>query len=374
MYPATKALSHIGPNGTESFTYRGAEWHRYSANGKTFLYDGDNVLADIAGGTDALYVTPFLDQNLSMTTAAGTYYYSQDGLGSVRTLTDSTGAAVNSYDFLAFGGAHQPGTSVTVEQRYTYTGREKNPESALMYYRYRQYDPRVGRFGARDPFASTYLAMVAFEKRRTLPEHVYVYVSGSPVRLHDIFGLAEIKVDVTFYDTDFFADENLGNITLTRSVWCDGTDVKVGPETKTGGGKTSFWWGSAMVEGKSLVDDAEKKCSYGDGKYITFNTSVSDGAAWWFSAGIGLATTAATSAATGSGEAGAAAGIAAGVFTDWYFEGNDYHTRRYLVCCCYCEDDKTKPTWTEEYHKDKGSIVSEVYHKDSDSGEGICAD
>ena len=94
-----RMLSHAGPNGTENFTYRGAEWHRASANGKSFLYDGDNVLADIAGGvTDAFYVTPFLDQNLSMTKAGLTYYYTQDGLGSVRTLTDSVGAVVNSYD------------------------------------------------------------------------------------------------------------------------------------------------------------------------------------------------------------------------------------------------------------------------------------
>jgi len=147
-----RMLSHTGPGGSESFTYRGAEWHRASADGKSFLCDGDNVLADISGGvTDAFYVTPFLDQNLSMTTSAGTYYYSQDGLGSVRTLTDAAGAVVNSYDYLPFGRAYQPGTSVTVEQRYTYTGRELNPASALMYYRYRQYDPRVGRFGARDP-------------------------------------------------------------------------------------------------------------------------------------------------------------------------------------------------------------------------------
>ncbi len=147
-----RMLEHTGPKGTEVFTYRGAGWHRCSANGTSFLYDGDNVLADIAGGaTTSFYVTPFLDQNLSITNSVGTYYYSEDGLGSVRTLTDSAGAAVNNYDYLPFGGAHQPGTNVTVEQRYTYTGREKNPESALMYYRYRQYDPRVGRFGARDP-------------------------------------------------------------------------------------------------------------------------------------------------------------------------------------------------------------------------------
>jgi len=173
-----RMLSHTGPSGTESFTYRGAEWHRYSADGKTFLYDGDNVLADIADTTTtAFYVTPFLDQNLSMTTAAGTYYYSQDGLGSVRTLTDSSGDLKNTYDFLAFGGAHQPGTNVTVEQRYTYTGREKNPESALMYYRYRQYDPRVGRFGARDPIGYR------------VDPNLYLYVAARSIQSSDPLGL-----------------------------------------------------------------------------------------------------------------------------------------------------------------------------------------
>jgi RHS repeat-associated protein len=152
-------VRHEGLAGVEVFGYRGAEWHRYSqataSGGMSFLYDGDNVLADIAGGTaTSFYVTPFLDQNLSITTDSSTYYYSQDGLGSVRTLTDSSGVLKNEYDYLPFGGAHQPGTKVTVDQRYTYTGRELNPTSDLMYYRYRQYDPRVGRFGGRDPIGT----------------------------------------------------------------------------------------------------------------------------------------------------------------------------------------------------------------------------
>ncbi|MHC5058223.1 MAG: recombinase family protein, partial [Planctomycetota bacterium] len=94
-----RMLRHEGPSGVEVFAYRGAEWHWFSQNGKQFLYDGDNVLADIDSDIDAFYVTPSLDQNLSITTGGSTYYYSQDGLGSVRTLTDSAGAVVNSYDF-----------------------------------------------------------------------------------------------------------------------------------------------------------------------------------------------------------------------------------------------------------------------------------
>jgi RHS repeat-associated protein len=64
-----------------------------------------------------------------------------------------------------------------VKQRYTYTGREVNPAGAGMYYRWRAYDPRVGRFGERDPIA--YVAGTG----------LYAYVGAAPLRLRDAFGL-----------------------------------------------------------------------------------------------------------------------------------------------------------------------------------------
>ena len=103
-----------------------------------------------------------------------TYYYSHDGLGSVRTLTDSSGTLENTYDFLPFGNLLGSGTSGTVDQRYTYTGREDNPAASLMYYRRRSYDSSVGRFGARDT-----------------PSHGadYVYAQSNPTTMTDPFGL-----------------------------------------------------------------------------------------------------------------------------------------------------------------------------------------
>jgi len=62
------------------------------------------VVADLDGITiTKLYVTPFLDQNVSVTDVAGgtTHYYTQDGLGSVRTLTNSASVVQNSYDYEA---------------------------------------------------------------------------------------------------------------------------------------------------------------------------------------------------------------------------------------------------------------------------------
>ncbi len=167
-----------GPAGAESSAYRGAEWHRKSIGSTDLLYDGDNVIADKQGGGVAkFYVTPFLDQNLSMTADSSTYYYSQDGLGSVRTLTDSTGTLTNNYDYAPFGGPYALNTSVTVSQRYSYTGREANPVSPTMYYRHRTYLSRIGRFVQRDPIL--YAGGI----------NLYEYASSRPINVTDAHGL-----------------------------------------------------------------------------------------------------------------------------------------------------------------------------------------
>jgi RHS repeat-associated protein len=49
------------------------------------------------------------------------------------------------YDYTAFGESYAPNTSITIDQRYTYTGREKNPVSDSMYYRTRPYSTNLGR-------------------------------------------------------------------------------------------------------------------------------------------------------------------------------------------------------------------------------------
>ena len=66
-------------------------------------------------------------------------------------MTDSAGGVVNRYDYSGFGEKWTPGTSTTVDNRFTYTGRAKNPVSGTQYSRYRTYDSSLGRFLHRDP-------------------------------------------------------------------------------------------------------------------------------------------------------------------------------------------------------------------------------
>ncbi|HNK51158.1 MAG TPA: RHS repeat-associated core domain-containing protein [Nitrospira sp.] len=108
--------------------------------------------------------------------ADGTLYYHQDGLGTVTELTDINGAVAKAYAYDAYGNIlESPGT---VDQPYTYTGREYDSESGLYYYRARYYDPGTGRLLQKDPIGS-FLRDV----------NLYAYVTANPVNGVDPLGL-----------------------------------------------------------------------------------------------------------------------------------------------------------------------------------------
>ncbi|GIW91987.1 MAG: hypothetical protein KatS3mg110_0028 [Pirellulaceae bacterium] len=73
-----------------------------------------------------------------------------DHLGTVRDLIDSAGNVVNHLRYEAFGRITSE-TNAAVDFLFAYTGREREEESGLFYYRARYYDPAVGRFISEDP-------------------------------------------------------------------------------------------------------------------------------------------------------------------------------------------------------------------------------
>ena len=105
-----------------------------------------------------------------------TYYYHKDGLGSITTITDTSGNVVQTYVYDTFGKIVQQTGSV--ENVYTYTGREWDAEAGLYYYRARYYDPTLGRFINGDP--------IGFAGGDV---NFYVYVQNNPVNFVDPFGL-----------------------------------------------------------------------------------------------------------------------------------------------------------------------------------------
>ncbi|MDH5252396.1 MAG: hypothetical protein OEW25_03635, partial [Nitrospira sp.] len=123
-----------------------------SALSTSYVYDGEDILLEYDGVNvlQARYTHgPGIDEPIAVTKGGSTFFYHQDGLGTVTDLTDSSGATAKSYSYDAYGNiVDQIGT---LDQPYTYTSRELDVESGLYYYRARSYDSTAGRFLEKDP-------------------------------------------------------------------------------------------------------------------------------------------------------------------------------------------------------------------------------
>lgn len=151
-----------------------------SVNGTitTFVYDGAHVLADYDGGGSlvARYTHgTWIDELVSVRRSGATYFYLQDALGSVARILDANRNTVNSYSYLSWGEIRTQSEGVT--NRFTFTGRERNPDARTMHYRARTYLPGLGRFGQEDP-----LGMVD-------GVNLYTYVRNSPCSYADPTGM-----------------------------------------------------------------------------------------------------------------------------------------------------------------------------------------
>jgi RHS repeat-associated protein len=142
-----------------------------------YVYDGASVIQELGspGNLLASYTQGVgIDEPLAMYQGLTTAYFQADGLGSITSLTDPTGALAASYVYDSFGNL--TASTGTATNPFQFTGREFDPETGLYYYRARYYDPVSGRFVSEDP--------VRFESGVDF----YPYVSNSPVDLNDPLG------------------------------------------------------------------------------------------------------------------------------------------------------------------------------------------
>lgn len=154
-----------------------------------YIYDGADIIRDTDGNgaTLADYLNgPGIDNKLRQTTTTGSLYYVQDHLGSTRALTDATGNLIEQQQYDSFGNS-----SGSTRTRYGYTGRERDPDTGLYYYRARFYDPQVGRFISEDPIGLSGGI------------NQFAYGGNNPQNVTDPSGLHEI--DVHYYLTYFLA-------------------------------------------------------------------------------------------------------------------------------------------------------------------------
>jgi RHS repeat-associated protein len=105
-------------------------------------------------------------------------YYQSDALGSVTSLTSSSGTIAGTYTYDSFGKLSAATGSVI--NPFQYTGREFDIETGTYFHRARYYDPNVGRFLSEDP--TGFGGGTAF----------YRYVNNRPTVAFDPSGLVAV--------------------------------------------------------------------------------------------------------------------------------------------------------------------------------------
>lgn len=115
----------------------------------TFQYDVDDVVIDRGSdGSNNDYLNgPDIDDKLRQTGGIyGTLYFLSDKLGNTAALANASGILNEQFQYEAFGS-----NSGSIRTRYTYTGRERDDVSGLVFYRARWHDTQQGRFFSEDP-------------------------------------------------------------------------------------------------------------------------------------------------------------------------------------------------------------------------------
>jgi len=246
-----------------------------------YVYDGSDVLIDL--NPDWSVATTYfngrgVDDHLRQTRAgSGASYFLTDHLGSTAALADSSANVLEISNYDSFGNS--TGSALT---RYTYTGRERDPDTGMLYYRARWYDAGIGRLISEDPigFAGGI--------------NQYRYVRNNPIRFSDPLGL-------DWWDT----------------VLGVGAQISAGfGDTVTGGLVTSAA-DAARINGVPVFVPPGWSPTAGIRAY-TPGGKVVDACSGWYKAGVGGAVVwsmamAAAGTASAAGKVGAAADAAAAI-------------------------------------------------------------
>jgi RHS repeat-associated protein len=123
-------------------------------------------------------------------TGSTTEYFLGDALGSVRQMTDQSGAITYARAYDPYGVVTQAGG--TSQSAYGYTG-EMSDVSGLTYLRARYYNPADGRFQSRDTWGGDVNSPMSMNR--------WMYVVGNPVNQVDPTGYCYTSLN--FFENDW---------------------------------------------------------------------------------------------------------------------------------------------------------------------------
>ncbi len=110
-----------------------------------------------------------------------THYYLTDHLGTVRAILDENGTVLSTHDYEPFGTELEPFSSDLTDNKYKYTGQERDARTGMDYMHARFYGSSIGRFLRPDPINGNPANPQSW--------NLYSYVRNNPVNATDPTGL-----------------------------------------------------------------------------------------------------------------------------------------------------------------------------------------
>jgi RHS repeat-associated protein len=180
---AWNALNQLTSAGGVTYTYDGDGRRVKKSNGTLYWYGpGGSVLAetDLSANLVREFVY-FNGHRIARRDSAGSiYYFFSDHLGTARVMTSATGVTQQESTYYPFGSEQRAITS-TVDNRYRFTGLERDTETGLDHTQFRKYSPIQARWLSPDPVCSNCYDPQLLNR--------YSYVRNNPVNLIDPDGL-----------------------------------------------------------------------------------------------------------------------------------------------------------------------------------------
>jgi RHS repeat-associated protein len=171
-----------GSGGTVNFKYDpfGRRIYKSSSTSTSvYAYDQNNLIEETSSSGVATARYQFglnLDEQLVVLQGTSTSFFEAAGLGSISSLTSSSGAIAETYTYDSFGNL--TGSNGSLSNRIRYTGREFDTETGLYFNRARYFDATTGKFLSEDPL-----------KFLSADVNFYRYVWNRPANLKDPRGL-----------------------------------------------------------------------------------------------------------------------------------------------------------------------------------------
>ena len=110
------------------------------------------------------------------------YFYVRDHLGSSRLVLDSTGNILSKFNYEPYGVELPSPTGNVTNEKYKYTGQERDYDTGMDYMHFRYYGSNIGRFMKPDNMITNVMNPQSW--------NLYSYVNNSPINANDPSGHA----------------------------------------------------------------------------------------------------------------------------------------------------------------------------------------